>query len=85
VAALSITTIIDLRSRVEAVIRSEVAPALELDGTAIEVLDVDSGCARVRLNGACAGCPATVMFIIHGMEEELRRHIPEIEYLEAVP
>jgi Fe-S cluster biogenesis protein NfuA len=75
----------DLRSRVEAVIRSKVAPALELDGTAIEVLDVDQGCARVRLNGACAGCPATVMFIIRGMEEELRRHIPEIEYLEAVP
>ena len=76
---------IDLRSRVEAVIRSEVAPALELDGSTIEVLDVDGGCARVRLNGACAGCPATVMFVIRGMEEELRRHIPEIEYLEAVP
>ena len=75
----------DLRSRVEAVIRAEVAPSLELDGASIEVLDVDQGCVRVRLNGACAGCPATVMFVIRGMEEELRRHIPEIEYLEAVP
>jgi Fe-S cluster biogenesis protein NfuA len=75
----------DLRSRVESVIRSEVAPALVLEGTMIEVLGVEQGCARVRLNGACAGCPATVMFIIRGMEEELRRHIPEIEYLEAVP
>ena len=75
----------DLRSRVEEVIRTQVAPALEMDGTAIEVLDVDRGCARVRLNGACAGCPATIMFIIRGMEEELRRHIPEVEYLEAVP
>ena len=75
----------DLRSRVEAVIRAEIAPALELDGTGIEVLDVEDGCARVRLNGACSGCPATVMFVIRGMEEELRRHVPEIEYLEAVP
>jgi Fe-S cluster biogenesis protein NfuA len=75
----------DLRSRVEEVIRTRVAPALEMDGAGIEVLDIDRGCARVRLNGACAGCPATVMFVIRGMEEELRKHVPEIEYLEAVP
>jgi Fe-S cluster biogenesis protein NfuA len=75
----------DLRARVEEAIRTHVAPALEMDGAAIEVLDVDRGCARVRLNGACVGCPATVMFIIRGMEEELRRHVPEVEYLEAVP
>lgn len=75
----------DLRERVETAIRTHVAPSLELDGEAIEVLDVDAGCARVRLNGACAGCPATVMFMIRGMEEELRRHVPEVEYLEAVP
>ena len=75
----------NLRARVEAAIRTEVAPALDLDGQAIEVLDIDRGCARVRVNGACAGCPATVMFLIRGMEEELRKHVPEIEYLEAVP
>lgn len=75
----------DLRTRVEAVLRSEVAPALEMDGTALEVLDVEGGCARVRLNGACAGCPATVMFLVRGMEEELRQRVPEVEYLEAVP
>jgi Fe-S cluster biogenesis protein NfuA len=75
----------DLRDRVEAVIRTEVAPALEVDGTTIEFLDVEQGCARVRLNGACAGCPATVMFLVRGMEEELRKRVPEVDYLEAVP
>ena len=75
----------DLRARVEEVIRTRVAPALELDGAGIEVLDVEHGCARVRLNGACSGCPATVMFLVRGMEEELRRHVPEVEYVEAVP
>ena len=75
----------DLRARVEQVIRNEVAPALELDGTAIEVLAVEHGCARVRLNGACAGCPATVMFVVRGIEEELRKRVPEVEYLEASP
>jgi Fe-S cluster biogenesis protein NfuA len=75
----------NLRSRVETILRSEVAPALELDGASIEVLDVEQGCARVRLNGACAGCPATIMSLIMGMEHELRQRLPEIEYLEAVP
>lgn len=75
----------DLRSRVEAVLRAEVAPALEVDGTTLEVLDVDAGCARIRLNGACAGCPATVMFLVRGIEEELRKRVPEVEYLEAAP
>lgn len=75
----------DLRARVESVIRTEIAPVLDLDGAAIEVLDVEAGCARVRLGRACAGCPATVMFVIHGIEAELRKRVPEVEYLEAVP
>ncbi|HKA06271.1 MAG TPA: NifU family protein [Gemmataceae bacterium] len=75
----------DLRSRVEEVIRTHVAPALDMDGFSIAVLEFDRGCARVRLNGTCIGCPATVMFVVRGMEEEIRRHIPEFEYLEAVP
>jgi Fe-S cluster biogenesis protein NfuA len=75
----------DLRDRVERVLRAEVAPALELDGTAIEVLDVVDGVARLRLNGACAGCPATIWTLINGIEQELRQRVPEIEYLEATP
>jgi Fe-S cluster biogenesis protein NfuA len=75
----------DLKARVEAALLGEVAPALELDGTAIEVLDVTDGVARLRFNGACAGCPSTIWTLINGIEQELRQRIPEIEYLEAVP
>jgi len=75
----------DLKSRVQTILQSEVAPALELDGAQLEVLDITDGVVRLRLNGACAGCPATVMTLIHGLESELRQRIPEIEYLEAVP
>ena len=62
----------DLKARVETVLRAEVAPALELDGAAIEVIEVIDGVARVRLNGACAGCPATIWTLINGIEQELR-------------
>ena len=75
----------DLKTRVERVLQTEVAPALELDGTAIEVLDVTDGVARLRIGGACASCPATIWTLINGIEQELRQRIPEIEYLEAVP
>jgi Fe-S cluster biogenesis protein NfuA len=75
----------DLKNRVEQVLKHQVAPALELDGTQIEVLDVTDGVARLRLNGACSGCPATIWTLINGIEQELRQRIPEIEYLEAVP
>ena len=75
----------ELRARAEAVIRTEIAPALELDGTAIEVIEVTEGVARLRLNGACAGCPSTIWTLINGIEQELRLRLPEIEYLEAIP
>jgi Fe-S cluster biogenesis protein NfuA len=75
----------DLKGRVARVLQEEVAPALHLDGSAIEVLEVRDGVARVRLGSVCAGCPGTVMSVLMGLEQELRRRVPEIDYLEAVP
>lgn len=74
-----------LVERVRSVLIDEIAPALQLNRDAIEVLDVSDGVARVRLGGVCDGCPSTVMAVIMGIEQELRRRLPEIEYLEAVP
>ena len=75
----------DLKERVSRALAEHVGPALEMDGTAIEVLDVTDGVARVRLGGVCAGCPSSVMVVLMGIEQELRRHVPEVDYLEAVP
>lgn len=74
-----------LKERVARILIDEVAPALHLDASGIEVLEVSDGVAQVRLGGACAGCPASLMTLINGIEQELRQRIPEIEYLEAVP
>ena len=75
----------DLRSRVEHALKTEIAPALLLDGNGIDVLDVSDGIAQVRLTGVCAGCPATIMTVITSLESELRKRIPEVEVIEAVP
>lgn len=76
---------VELKDRVVQVLAEEVAPALSLDGTAIEVVDVTDGVVQVRLNNLCAGCPSTIMTVVMGLEQELRQRIPEIEYLEAIP
>lgn len=75
----------ELRERVVEVLRTQVAPALDMDGSGIEVLDVTDGVVRLRMQGVCGGCPSSIMAVLLGMEQELRRHVPEVEYLEAVP
>jgi Fe-S cluster biogenesis protein NfuA len=75
----------ELKIRVQQVLAEQVGPALAMDGAAIEVLDVTGGVVQVRLGGVCSGCPSTLMMVIMGIEQELRKHVPEVEYLEAVP
>lgn len=75
----------ELKERVTRFLKEELAPILHADGSKLELLDVSDGVARVRLGGVCGCCPGTAMMMIHGMEQELRRRFPEIEYLEAVP
>ena len=75
----------ELKSRVARVLAEHVGPALALDGAALEVLAVEDGVVQLRLGDICTGCPSTLMTVIMGIEAELRKHVPEVEYLEAVP
>lgn len=75
----------NLKQRVAHLLREEVAPTLQMDGGSIEVVAVEDGVVQVRLGSVCGGCPGTIHAVIMGLEEELRRRIPEVEYLEAVP
>lgn len=75
----------DLKERVLRFLREEAAPALQLDAAAIEVLDVRDGVAEVRLGGACAGCPGSIMGVLKGLEQELHCRVPEVDFLDVVP
>ena len=74
-----------LTDRVAHALTTHAAPALGLDPAGVEVVDIADGIASVRLTGACAACPASIPTILAGLEAELRRHVPEVEFLEAVP
>ncbi len=75
----------DLKSRVAHILATEVEPMMQLASGSIEVLDVTDGIVRLRLGEVCASCPSSVMVVVMELEQELRKRIPEIEYLEAVP
>ena len=64
-----------LKERVAQVLAREVGPALSMDGTLLEVLDVEDGIARIRLHGICGNCPSSIMAADAKIEEELRRTI----------
>ncbi len=74
-----------LAQKVLAVLESTVLPAIHKDGGDLELLGVDRGVVRVRMQGACAGCPSSTATLHHGIEATLRKAFPgEIERVEAV-
>jgi len=74
----------DLRKRTEEVIET-IRPSLQADGGDVALIDVtDEGIARVKLQGACHGCPMAAMTLQMGIERILREQIPEIKGVENV-
>ncbi|MEO1583094.1 MAG: NifU family protein [Planctomycetota bacterium] len=62
-----------------------IRPAVQSDGGDIELVQVtDDGEVRIRLHGACVGCPSSSMTLRIGIEQNLREHVPEISSVVAV-
>ena len=72
-----------IEGRVQKAIQ-ELRPNLQADGGDIELLGVEEGVVKVKLKGACAGCPMSTMTIQWGVERFLKKRIPEIVKVEAV-
>ena len=72
-----------MNEQVEKVLE-EIRPSLQADGGDIEVVEVVDGVVRVKLKGACAGCPMSQMTLAFGVERVLKERIPEVKRVEAV-
>jgi Fe-S cluster biogenesis protein NfuA len=73
-----------LRDRVARVINL-IRPAVQSDGGDVELVDVTTtGIVRIRLHGACVGCPSSSMTLQVGIERNLKAHVPEVTAVEAV-
>lgn len=74
----------DLKEKIETSL-GKVRPSLQADGGDVELVDVDDdGVVKVRLMGACGGCPMSQMTLKMGIEKILKQDIPEVERVESV-
>ncbi len=63
----------------------QIRPNLQADGGDIELVEVtDDGIVKVRLKGACSGCPGAVFTLKNGVERVLKSQIPEVKAVENV-
>jgi len=64
---------------------NKVRPSLQADGGDVELVDVDEqGVVKVKLTGACGGCPMSQMTLKMGIEKVLKQNVPEVTRVESV-
>lgn len=74
----------DLFMKVEQALDS-IRPYLEADGGNIEIVEIsDDGHLKLQFLGNCAGCTLSSMTFRAGVEEAVRRMVPEIRAVEAI-
>ncbi len=73
----------DLKASVEQAL-AKVRPMLQRDGGDIELVEVTDGVAKVRLTGACKGCPMSQMTLKQGVEKLLMKEVPGLKEVQAV-
>jgi len=62
-----------------------IRPTIQADGGDVELVDVaDSGVVRIRLHGACVGCPSALMTLQVGIKRNLQEHVPEVIDVQAI-
>jgi Fe-S cluster biogenesis protein NfuA len=75
----------EVKEKVEAILE-KIKPSLQADGGNVELVEVtEDGTVKVRLMGACAGCPMSQMTLKVGIERMLKEEIPEVKEVVAVP
>jgi Fe-S cluster biogenesis protein NfuA len=75
--------LVDLKEKVEAAL-NKIRPSLRADGGDVVLVGVEGNLARVKLTGACGGCPMSQMTLKMGVEKVIRQEVPEIEGVESV-
>lgn len=73
-----------MKEKVEAAL-NKIRPALQADGGDVELIEVTSdGVVKVRLTGACRGCPMSQMTLKAGIEKVIKQEVPEVKEVIAL-
>lgn len=74
----------EVRAKVERVVEL-MRPAIQSDGGDLEFVDMTTdGLVKIRLHGACVGCPSSEITLQAGIERNLKAHVPAVAGVEAV-
>ena len=73
----------DIKKSVELAL-AKIRPMLQRDGGDIELVEVNDGVVKVRLTGACKGCPMSQMTLKQGVEKLLLKEVPGLKEVQAV-
>lgn len=63
---------------------NKIRPSLQADGGDVELVDIVDGVVKVKLTGACGGCPMSQMTLKMGIERHLKKEIPEVKEVVSV-
>ena len=71
-----------MKEKIEAAL-NKIRPMLQADGGDVELVDVtEAGVVKVRLTGACGGCPMATLTLKRGIERILKEQVPEVQSVE---
>lgn len=74
----------DLDENIKGILDEYIRPAVEQDGGAIDFHSFQDGKVKVVLQGACSGCPSSTLTLKAGIENLLKRMVPEVKEVEAL-
>ncbi|HCD68749.1 MAG TPA: NifU family protein [Bacteroidetes bacterium] len=69
--------------KIKQLLEDHVRPAVEMDGGAIDFKSFEKGVVTVTMKGSCSGCPSSTLTLKAGIENLLKRMIPEVDAVEA--
>ncbi|MDP3732317.1 MAG: NifU family protein [Candidatus Omnitrophota bacterium] len=72
-----------MREKIEKALEN-IRPSLQMDGGDIELVNIDDGIVKVRLTGACGGCPMSEITMTQGVEQAIKKAVPEVKKVIAV-
>jgi len=72
-----------VEKRVQAAL-AEIKPQIQADGGDIDLVAIENNIVKVRLRGACVGCPMSALTLKAGVERIIKAQVPEIKSVEAV-
>lgn len=73
----------DAEAKIKGVLEEYIRPAVEMDGGAITLSSYKDGVVTVTLQGSCSGCPSSTITLKSGIENLLKRMVPEVKEVVA--